>query len=64
MAFLLQHTRLGFCWLDLIALAVLLVVVGVFVWQHRKLKKQEKELQDQLSTVYAEKTVEDDQPKA
>lgn len=64
MAFLLQHTRLGFCWLDLIALAVLLVVAGVFVWQHRKLKKQEKELQDQLSTVYAEKTVEDDQPKA
>ena len=41
MAFLLQHTRLGFCWLDLIALAVLLVVIGVFVWQHRKLKKQE-----------------------
>lgn len=64
MAFLLQHTRLGFCWLDLIALAVLLVVAGVFVWQHRKLKKQEKDLQDQLSTVYAEKTVEDDQPKA
>ena len=44
MAFLLQHTRLGFCWLDLIALAVLLVVIGVFIYQHRKLKKQEKEL--------------------
>ena len=59
MAFLLQHTRLGFCWLDLIALAVLLVVIGVFVWQHRKLKKQEKELQDRLSAVYADKTVGD-----
>lgn len=58
MAFLLQHTRLGFCWLDLIALAVLLVVIGVFVWQHRKLKKQEKELQEQLSVIYADKTVE------
>ena len=61
MAFLLQHTRLGFCWLDLIALAVLLVVIGVFVWQHRKLKKQEKELQDRLSAVYAYKTVEAEQ---
>ena len=61
MAFLLQHTRLGFCWLDLIALAVLLVVIGVFVWQHRKLKKQEKELQDRLAAVYADKTVEAEQ---
>ena len=58
MAFLLQHTRLGFCWLDLIAMAVLLVVIGVFIYQHRKLKKQEKELQEQLSVIYADKTVE------
>ena len=58
MAFLLQHTRLGFCWLDLIALAVLLVVIGVFIYQHRKLKKQEKELREQLSVIYADKTVE------
>ena len=58
MAFLLQHTRLGFCWLDLIALAVLLVVIGVFIYQPRKLKKQEKELHDQLSVIYADKTVE------
>ena len=58
MAFLLQQTRLGFCWLDLIALAVLLVVIGVFIYQHRKLKKQEKELQEQLSVIYADKTVE------
>ena len=61
MAFLLEHTRLGFCWLDLIALAVLLVVIGVFIYQHRKLKKQEKELQDRLSAVYADKTVEAEQ---
>ena len=58
MAFLLQHTRLGFCWLDLIALAVLVVVIGVFIYQHRKLKKQEKEIQDQLSVIYADKAVE------
>ena len=58
MAVLLEHTRVGFCWLDLIALAVLLVVIGVFIYQHRKLKKQEKELREQLSVIYADKTVE------
>lgn len=57
MAFILQHTHLGFCWLDLIALVILLVVIGVFIYQHRKLKKAEKALQEQLSAVYADKTV-------
>ena len=57
MAFILQHTHLGFCWLDLIALVILLVVIGVFISQHRKLKKTEKALQEQLSAVYADKTV-------
>lgn len=58
MAFVLQHTRLGFCWLDLVALVILLVVIGVYIHQHRKLKKMEKELQEQLSSVYADKAVE------
>lgn len=58
MAFVLQHTRLGFCWLDLVALVILLVVIGVYIHQHRKLKKMEKELKEQLSSVYADKTVE------
>ena len=58
MAFVLQHTRLGFCWLDLVALVILLVVIGVYIHQHRKLKKMEKELKAQLSSVYADKTVE------
>lgn len=57
MSFVLQHTHLWWCWLDLIALAILLVVIGVFIHQHRKLKKTEKELEDQLSAVYTEKTV-------
>ena len=57
MAFVLQHTHLWWCWLDLVALAILLVVIGVFIYQHRKLKKTEKELQEQLSTVYTDKTV-------
>ena len=58
MAFVLQHTRLGFCWLDLVALVILLVVIGVYIHQHRQLKKMEKELKEQLSSVYADKTVE------
>ena len=58
MAFVLQHTRLGFCWLDLVALVILLVVIGVYIHQHRKLKKMEKELKEQVSSVYADKTVE------
>ena len=58
MAFVLQHTRLGFCWLDLVALVILLVVIGVYIHQHRKLKKMEKDLKEQLSSVYADKTVE------
>ena len=58
MAFVLQHTRLGFCWLDLVALVILLVVIGVYIHQHRKLKKMEKKLQEQLSSVYADKAVE------
>ena len=62
MSFILEHTRLGFCWLDLIALAVLVVVVVVFVVQRRKLVQQEKDLEDQLSTKFAENVV-DTEPK-
>ena len=57
MSFILQHTRLGFCWLDLIALAVLIAVVVMFVIQKRKMNQEEKELQDQLSSIYAVKAV-------
>ena len=62
MSFIFQHTRLGFCWLDLIALAILVVVIIVFVVQRRKLVQQEKELEDQLSAKYAENVV-DTEPK-
>mgnify|MGYP006967421804 CR=1 FL=1 len=58
MAYVLQHTRLGFCWLDLVALVILLVVVGVYIHQHRKLKKLEKQLDEKLTAIYAEKAVE------
>ena len=62
MSFILEHTRLGFCWLDLIALAILVVVIIVFVVQRRKLVQQEKDLEDQLSGKFAENVV-DPEPK-
>ena len=57
MTYIMQHTRLGFCWLDLIALAILIGVVTMFIVKRNKMKKQEKELQDQLSSMYADGVV-------
>ena len=44
MAYVLEHTRLGFCWLDLIALAVLVLVVVIFVRKRRAMIQEEEEL--------------------
>ena len=60
MTYILQHTRLGFCWLDLIALIVLIGVVAMFIVKRNKMKKEEKELQDQLSALYADGVVTSD----
>lgn len=57
MAYVLEHTRLGFCWLDLIALAVLVLVVVIFVRKRRAMIREEEELEAQVSGVYAEKAV-------
>ena len=57
MAYVLEHTRLGFCWLDLIALAVLVLVVVIFVRKRRAMIREEEELEAQASGVYAEKAV-------
>ena len=53
MAYLLEHTKLGFCWLDLLALRILLAVIVVFVVRNRDLKKQQKDLEDQLDDLYS-----------
>ncbi len=58
MSYVLEHTRFGFCWLDLIALAVLVLVVVIFVLKRRALIREEKALEEQISGVYAEKAVE------
>lgn len=42
MAYLLEHTKLGFCWWDLLALLILLAVVIVYLVRRHNLKKERK----------------------
>ena len=51
MSYILEHTVLGFCWWDLPALILLIAVIVVFAWKHHDMKKQEKELEDQISEM-------------
>ena len=57
MAYLLEHTKLGFCWWDLLALLISLAVVIVYLVRRHNLKKEQKDLEDQLSDLYAEDSV-------
>lgn len=59
MSYLLEHTKFGFCWLDLLALIVLIVVVVFFVKKNTKLKDEQKDLEDQLSELYAQDSIEE-----
>jgi Ca2+/Na+ antiporter len=49
MAYILAHSRLGFCWWDIPALIVLIAVIVVFLVKYFKMRNTEKELEDQLS---------------
>ena len=63
MAYIFEHTVFGFCWWDLLALIILIVVIAVFVMKRHDMKKEEKELEDQLSELYANDTVKIDGQK-
>ena len=54
MSYILEHTRLGFCWWDLIALIILIVVAVIFVYKFMNMKKTQKNLEDQISEIYSE----------
>ena len=54
MSYILEHTRLGFCWWDLIALLILIVVAVIFVYKFLNMKKTQKDLEDQISEIYSE----------
>lgn len=60
MSYIFKHTRLGFCWWDLLALVILVIVVVAFAVKRSKLKDEQDELEDQLSELYAEDSVEAD----
>ena len=53
MAYLFEHTKFGFCWLYLLALLILLAVIAVFVVRNQNLKKQQKDLEEQLDDLYS-----------
>lgn len=59
MSFLMEHTVLGFCWWDLIALIIVIAVIVFFVVKHNNMKNEESNLEDQLADLYAADTVED-----
>lgn len=61
MAYVLEHTKFGFCWWDLLALLLLVVVVAVYLVRRHNLKKEQKELEDQLADLYAGDSVEKDE---
>lgn len=52
-SYIFEHTILGFCWWDLPALIILLAVLIFYVVKRRDMKKEEKELQDQLAEITA-----------
>lgn len=54
MSYILEHTRLGFCWWDLIALIILIVVAVIFAYKFVSMKKTQKDLEDQISEIYSE----------
>lgn len=60
MSYIFEHTRLGFCWWDLLALVILVIVVVAFAVKRSKLKDEQDELEDQLFELYAEDSVEAD----
>ena len=60
MSYIFEHTRLGFCCWDLLALVILVIVVVAFAVKRSKLKDEQDELEDQLSELYAEDSVEAD----
>ena len=56
MMYVIEHSTLGWCWWDLPAFLVLLAVIVVFIVKVRKQNREEKDLEDQISSIYADNT--------
>ena len=61
MSYIIEHTVLGFCWWDIPALIILLVVIALFIKKHHDMKKLENELEDQLEELRGDTYDEADQ---
>ena len=46
MSYILEHTRLYWCWYDIIALVILAAVIVLYIVKVKKLKKEQKELEE------------------
>lgn len=57
MSYFLEHATLGFCWWDLPAAIVLVAVIVLFVWKRHDLKKEKRDLEDQIAGNYANDAV-------
>lgn len=55
MSYIFAHTKLWFCWWDLPAAIILIAVAVIFIVRHRRMKKQEKKLEDYLAELEAER---------
>ena len=55
--YVFEHTKLGFCWWDLLGAIVLAFVVIFFIVRTNQMKKKQKQLEEQLSDLYMEDTL-------
>ena len=53
----LHHTTLGFCFLDIIAALILLAIIVLFIYKHKKLKDRKEELEEMLADKNADATM-------
>lgn len=56
MSYIFEHTRFGFCWWDLVALIILIVVAVIFIYKFLKMKKVQHDLEDRISEIYSDET--------
>lgn len=63
MAYLLNHTILGFCWFDIIAAVILIGIVVYSVLRLKKMKRERDLLEEKLASQNADKIVEVDTPE-
>ncbi len=54
MSFILEHTKLGFCWWDLVALIVLIIIAAIFIIKFARMKKVQHDLEDKISEIYSD----------